>query len=98
MRTRNTASIPSLLLAAAFALGLAAGCDDQTKSPDEGGDGGKTLCSEYSSCNACIAGQQKKGKTGGEAETQCGAAVTGCWVTWEKPVVCGDEEMKKEEG
>jgi len=54
-----------------------------------------TLCSQYDSCNACIAGQQAKGKSEGAAETECGLAVTGCWTTWEKPVVCGEKEHKE---
>lgn len=85
--------IRALFFAAALVLGAAAGCDDQSKNPDEGGN----LCSEYKTCNDCIAGQQTKGKTEGEAEAQCGAAVVGCWTTWDKPIVCGDKEMKKDE-
>jgi hypothetical protein len=54
-------------------------------------DGGPiNLCKAYSSCDACITGQQRRGNTEGEAETQCGFAVTGCWATWDKPVVCGE--------
>lgn len=82
-----------IFLVPVFALGLAFGCDDQSKNPDEGGG---NLCTEYKTCNDCIAGQQAKGKAEGEAETQCGAAVMGCWTTWEKPVVCGEKEMKED--
>jgi len=56
---------------------------------DEGGL--DNLCKQYKSCDACIAGQQAEGKTEGEAETQCGLAVTGCWATWDKPIKCGDK-------
>ncbi|EDM80139.1 prolyl-tRNA synthetase [Plesiocystis pacifica SIR-1] len=96
-----------LSLTASFALlGFAlSGCDGKdgsaTETPGddasveakaEGGDGeADNLCTKYTSCSACISGQQSEGKTEGEAETQCGLAVAGCWVTWDKPVVCGDE-------
>jgi hypothetical protein len=54
------------------------------------------LCSAYTSCNDCIAGQIDSGKSEGEAQTQCGLAVTGCWTTWEKPVVCGERTYDDE--
>jgi len=82
-----------------FVCGLALlGCDKDkasTDSPDEGKTG--NLCTAYKSCDECIAGQQQKGKTVGEAETQCGAAVTGCWTTWDKPVVCSGKEIEQGE-
>ena len=98
-------SIPTLLvvtLASTLALGLGACTKNQTQSDvntpsadaDDPSDQGefKNLCEAYTSCNACIQGQmQTEGKTEGEAETQCGLAVTGCWATWDKPVVCGDQ-------
>ena len=62
-----------------------AGCDSDTENPD--GQTGN-VCKDYSTCNECIAGLQKNGKSEGEAETLCGAAVTGCWVRWDKPIVC----------
>lgn len=49
------------------------------------------LCKAYTSCNDCISGQIGEGKSRGEAETQCGLAVTGCWTTWDKPIKCGDK-------
>jgi hypothetical protein len=48
------------------------------------------LCSDYASCNDCITGQVAAGHNEGAAETQCALAVTGCWTTWNKPVVCGE--------
>lgn len=55
-------------------------------------EGAINLCAAYDSCDACITGQQSRGNSLGEAQTQCGLAVTGCWTTWEKPVVCGSDE------
>lgn len=55
-------------------------------------EGALNLCAAYDSCDACITGQQSRGNSLGEAQTQCGLAVTGCWTTWEKPVVCGSDE------
>jgi hypothetical protein len=79
------------VLGVAFAAGLAAACEKQSsRSPGEESDG-TNLCTEYTTCDDCIAGQQRKGASEGEAETQCGAAVTGCWTTWDKPIKCGDE-------
>lgn len=81
-----------LLLSSVFAVALVVSCDKQeTKSPDDDNDKGGNLCTDYKTCDECIAGQQTKGATEGEAETQCGAAVVGCWTTWDKPIVCGDE-------
>jgi hypothetical protein len=72
-----------------LALGVALACEKQeTRSPGEEGN----LCTDYETCNECIAGQQAKGATEGEAETQCGAAVLGCWTTWDKPIVCGEKQ------
>jgi hypothetical protein len=68
--------------------------DDSGKSATtsrQDDDDDTNLCEAYDSCNACIAGQQKRGKTEGEAETQCGLAVIGCWTTWDKPIVCGED-------
>ncbi|MBC8067101.1 MAG: hypothetical protein IAG13_02110 [Deltaproteobacteria bacterium] len=72
-------------------VGVAVGCEKkETSSP---GDDSKStnLCTDYATCDECIAGQQKTGISEGEAETQCGAAVLGCWTTWDKPIVCGDK-------
>lgn len=78
----------------AFALGIgvgvSAGCEKKTNSPDEGGN----LCTTYSTCDECIAGQQANGASKGAAQTECGAAVAGCWTTWEKPIVCDGKEHK----
>jgi hypothetical protein len=81
-----------LSLCGAFALGLTWGCEKkETNSPDDEGKGGN-LCKDYNTCDECIAGQQAKGVDEGEAETQCGAAVMGCWTTWKKPIVCGGKK------
>lgn len=87
------------LLTLAFSLGVFAGCDKQTKSSDspDSGEKKENLCTDYSTCDECIAGQQAKGKELGAAETECGAAVIGCWTTWEKPITCSGKEMKNEE-
>jgi hypothetical protein len=83
----------ALVLVGAFGVGLAAACEKKgSKSPD---DGNSNLCTEYGTCDECIEGQQSKGNSLGEAETECGAAVTGCWTTWEKPVKCHGKEHKK---
>jgi hypothetical protein len=75
-------------LCCAFGFGVVVGCEKKGSNPPD--DGGSNLCTEYTTCDACIAGQQEKnGVTQGEAETQCGAAVLGCWTTWDKPIVCG---------
>ncbi|NVB40120.1 hypothetical protein G6O69_19900 [Pseudenhygromyxa sp. WMMC2535] len=69
--------------------------EDKTPEPEpagDEGDGPDNLCKKYASCNACIAGEQDDGKTEGEAETVCALAVTGCWTTWDKPVVCGEKQ------
>ena len=82
-------------LCCAFSVGLALACEKkETNSPDEGDDGGN-LCKDYKTCDECIAGQQTKGATEGEAETQCGAAVIGCWTTWDKPIVCAGKEQEE---
>jgi hypothetical protein len=54
------------------------------------------LCNAYTTCNECIAGQIDDGKSEGEAQTQCGLAVAGCWTTWEKPVVCGEKSYDEQ--
>jgi hypothetical protein len=85
-----------LSLLCAFGVGVAVGCEKkETSSPDD--DDGN-LCSDYKTCDECIAGQQKKGATEGEAETQCGAAVLGCWTTWDKPITCGGEDQQGPDG
>jgi hypothetical protein len=79
-------------MCAAFGVGVSLGCEkdgDGTRSPGAESDG-TNLCTKYTTCNACIAGQQKEGATEGEAETACGAAVLGCWTTWDKPIRCGE--------
>ena len=86
-----------LSLCCTFGFGILLGCEkekEETRSPgaeaDADGDD-SNLCTKYATCNECIAGQQATGATEGEAETQCGAAVLGCWTTWDKPIVCGDK-------
>lgn len=80
-----------LSLGLTFAIGLLLGCEkESTRSPGDS-DESSNLCTKYTTCNDCIAGQQQGGATEGEAETQCGAAVLGCWTTWDKPIVCGDK-------
>lgn len=75
-----------------FSVALATSAHAEEPEKKKGGN----LCNMYKSCNECIAGESKKVEKG-EAETRCGSAATGCWVTWEKPVVCGDKEHKKKE-
>ena len=73
-------------------LTTAVGCrQHDTNDPDTAKSG--NLCRDYSSCNECIAGQVERGFKKGAAETQCGAAVTGCWATWDKPVVCSSSHV-----
>jgi len=86
-----------LSLCCAFAVGLAAGCEKKpARSPGAGGDGdGTNLCTEYDTCNECIAGLKRQGDTEGEAETLCGAAVLGCWTTWDKPIHCGGKKYEE---
>ena len=89
----------ALMLTVSVAFGLAlAGCakpqpataepsedtNVQAKSETEG----INLCEAYTTCDECIDGQVSRGNTQGEAQTQCGLAVTGCWATWDKPVTC----------
>lgn len=90
--TTRTLARACILLAfvAGIGIGGSGGCEKNTNSPDDGGS--HNLCTEYNTCDECIAGQQRKGKNKGTAETECGAAVTGCWTTWEKPVVCSGKE------
>ena len=84
-------------VACGLAIGSYAGCEKkETRSPGSNeSDGSHNLCSEYNTCDQCIAGQQRKGSSKGSAETECGAAVLGCWTTWEKPVTCAGKEHKK---
>ncbi len=97
MRT-NTSLFPVLAIAA---LTLA-GCDksEADRSPRQPGAAEsenqvENLCTAYTSCDACIEGEQQQGKTEGEAETVCGLAVTGCWTTWDKPVSCGEDTYEE---
>lgn len=79
-------------LCCAFGVGLGLGCEkEDTRSPGADEGDSSNLCTKYTTCNDCISGQQKTGATEGEAETQCGAAVLGCWTTWDKPIVCGEK-------
>ena len=80
------------LVSVGFALGLALSCEKQESRSPGSEEDGTNLCTDYKTCNDCIAGQQTKGATEGEAETQCGAAVLGCWTTWDKPIVCGEKK------
>jgi hypothetical protein len=84
--------------AAALSLGMSAGCEgrqSESSDPDDDKKGASNLCKEYESCDECIAGQQKKkGIDEGRAQTECGAAVVGCWTTWQKPITCAGKEMK----
>lgn len=65
-------------------------------APDSGDD--STLCTKYANCDACIAGEQREGMTEGEAESACALAVTGCWVTWDKPITCGAKTYDEQPG
>ena len=88
-----------VILSVIFMFGLFMGCSGASKDSDTAGDeqGSENLCKEFTSCNDCIAGLQKsRGIDEGQAQTECSMAATGCWATWEKPVVCGDEEKKQE--
>jgi hypothetical protein len=65
------------------------GADKKSETADSEKES-STLCEEYTSCNDCIAGlQTARGINESQAETECGLASTGCWVTWEKPIKCG---------
>jgi hypothetical protein len=89
-------SFSAVAFALGIAMGVSVGCEKkESSSPEDGEKKEGNLCTEYDTCDACIAGQQTKGKSAGEAETECGAAVTGCWTTWKKPVVCHGEEQKQ---
>lgn len=84
-----------LSLCCAFGVGLIFGCEKtETRSPGDEATG-TNLCTDYSTCDQCIGGQEKTGISRGEAETQCGAAVLGCWTTWDKPIACGDKKHDK---
>jgi hypothetical protein len=89
-------SFSVVAFALGIAMGVSVGCEKKGSSSPEDGEKEGNLCTEYGTCDECIAGQQTKGKSQGEAETECGAAVTGCWTTWEKPVKCGDKEHKQD--
>jgi hypothetical protein len=81
------------LVAIALGIGMSAACEKKkSKAPDD--DVGN-LCTEYKTCDACIDGLVASGDSEGSAETQCGAAVLGCWTTWEKPIVCHGKEHKE---
>ena len=80
---------PLLAFALGIGMSVSVGCEKKTKSPD---DEGGNLCTAYSTCDECIAGQQANGASKGAAQTECGAAVAGCWTTWEKPIVCDGKE------
>jgi hypothetical protein len=90
----------AIALTSALGVGLM-GCDkpssDSSTNEPKSDDKIANLCTEYVSCHGCIAGQTAKGNTEGEAQTQCALAVTGCWTTWEKPVVCGDKTHEEPE-
>ena len=76
----------------AFTLAMASGaCKKSENDSNRPNEHSHNLCKAYDSCDACIAGQQARGNSKGSAETECGLAVTGCWTTWEKPVVCGEK-------
>jgi hypothetical protein len=93
-------------MVAALALGVSTsslivcdkGQDQGTQTPSDSGDAddGGNFCKVYATCDECIDGQIAKGKTEGEAETQCGAAVLGCWATWTKPIVCHGEGYRSD--
>ena len=97
MLNRHSTLLIAFLVCIAGDLGLTA-CESNDKHEDESSaraeaepdkpDGPVNLCTKYESCDGCISGQQREGKTEGEAETQCALAVTGCWATWDKPVTC----------
>lgn len=90
MLTHLARGFISLGLTAMLATSL--GCRQlDTNDPEAGRTG--NLCADYSSCDECIAGQVARGFKKGAAETQCGAAVTGCWTTWKKPVVCSSAHV-----
>lgn len=110
MNTSTRTIVRVALVAFALGLGLSASCEKKkTDSPDDGAkkddtaskddgakkDEGSTLCTEYGTCDECIAGEMAKGKSESAADTECGAAVIGCWTTWKKPVVCHGKEHKE---
>lgn len=76
-------------------LGLYAGCDDASNSPQINGK--TNVCTDYSTCDECIAGQQDRGHPKAEAETMCGAAVVGCFTRWDKPIRCGGKAMDEDD-
>ena len=80
------------LLSIALCVGMFSGCATQSN-----GDKKQDLCTAYSTCDECIEGLQAEGKELGAAQTECGAAVIGCWATWEKPVTCAGKEFTKDE-
>jgi hypothetical protein len=88
----RNARIHLLSVGLALGVGVVLGCEkEESRAPGDEGN----LCTDYKTCNECIAGQQTKGATEGEAETQCGAAVLGCWTTWDKPIVCGEKKHEE---
>lgn len=85
------------LTVAALGIGIYAGCEKkETRSPGTD-DETSNLCTEYDTCDQCIAGQTAKGNSRGTAETECGAAVLGCWTTWDKPITCAGKTHDKPE-
>jgi hypothetical protein len=77
-------------LGCALGLGLVLACEKKAaRSPGEHEDQISNLCTKYETCDECIAGERKTGITERAAQTECGAAVLGCWTTWETPIKCG---------
>ena len=95
--SRSRRPLPHARLLLGLCLSLVGGCDDDASNSPQINDRGKAnLCRDYNTCDECIAGQQDRGYEKGEAETMCGAAVMGCFTTWEKPIRCGDKDMDPE--
>jgi hypothetical protein len=92
-----TSTFVRALTVAALGIGIYAGCEKkETRSPGAEDDGeSSNLCTEYDTCDQCIAGQTAKGNSRGSAETECGAAVLGCWTTWDKPITCAGKKHEK---
>lgn len=87
----------NLCLALVLGVGLGTGCDDDASNSPQINDRGKAnLCRDYNTCDECIEGQHDRGYKKSEAETMCGAAVMGCFTTWDKPIRCGGKEMDED--